>query len=91
MGRADKAPSGTLAPSAWPAWIMSFGKGYFPDDPVRQAVRTAEFHQWQSDRDAWLAKSGVTWLAVFNEYRRRVAVWQESHPEDRSRQGVHRG
>jgi len=83
MGRADKAPSGTLPPDQWPAWIMSFGKGYFPDDPVRQAVRTAEFHQWMRDRDAWLAKSGVTWMAVYNEHQRRGAAWQETHPEDR--------
>jgi hypothetical protein len=71
MGRADVARKGPLDPASWPAWVMSFGKGYFPDDPGRQAVRLAEFHQWQRDRDAWLAKSGVTWMAVYNEYRRR--------------------
>jgi hypothetical protein len=35
------------------------------------------------DRDAWLAKSGVTWMAVYNEYRRRGEAWQADHPEDR--------
>ena len=83
MGRTDVARKGPLDPASWPAWVMSFGKGYFPDDPERQAVRRAEFHQWQRDRDAWLAKSGVTWMAVYNEYRRRGAAWQETHPEDR--------
>jgi hypothetical protein len=72
-----------LPPDQWPAWIMSFGKGYFPDDPVRQAVRTAEFHQWRRDRDAWLAKAGVTWMAVHNEHRRRGEAWLALHPEDR--------
>ena len=41
------------------------------------------FHQWRRDRDAWLVKTGVTWMTVFNEYRRRVAVWQMAHPQDR--------
>jgi hypothetical protein len=72
-----------LPPAQWPDWVLSFPEPWISPDPVKQAARMARFHQWRRDRDAWLAKSGVTWLAVFNEYRRRVAVWQESHPEDR--------
>jgi hypothetical protein len=84
MGRADVARKGPLDPASWPTWVLSFGKGgYFPDDPVRQAVRTAEFHQWMRARDAWLAKSGVSWMAVYNERRRRGDAWQALHPEDR--------
>lgn len=55
-----------LDPADWPDWVLSFGRGYFPDDPVRQAVRTAEFHQWKRDRDAWFAERGIpkaAWVA----------------------------
>lgn len=84
MGRADKAPTGTLAPADYPRWVLSFGKGgYFPDDPVRQAVRTAEFHQWRRDRDAWLLEAGVSWSQVEREKRRRDDAWLALHPEDR--------
>jgi len=83
MGRADVARKGPLDPASWPSWVLSFGKGYFPDDPVRQAARMVEFRTWQKDSDAWRAEAGVTWMAVDNERRRRVAVWQETHPEDR--------
>ena len=91
MGRADVARKGPLDPASWPAWVLSFDKGYFPDDPVRQAARMVEFRTWQKDRDAWRAEVGVTWLAVDNERRRRAAAWQESHPEDRGRLETHHG
>jgi hypothetical protein len=83
MGRADKAPSGTLAPADYPKWVLSFGKGYFPDDPVRQAVRTAEFHQWRKDKAAWMAETGVSWSQMEREKRRRGEAWVALHPEDR--------
>ena len=73
----------TLTPDQWPDWVLSFPEPWISPDPVKQAARMVRFHQWRRDRDAWLAKAGVTWLAVFNEYRRRGDAWQESHPEDR--------
>jgi hypothetical protein len=87
MTRPNGVVRGTLPPDQWPDWVLSFPEPWISRDPVKQAARMARFHLWRRERDARMAKSGVTWLAVFNEYRRRVAVWQESHPEDRSRQG----
>jgi hypothetical protein len=53
------------------------------DYTVDCEARMVRFHQWRRDRDAWLARTGVTCLAVFNEDRRRAAVWQRTHPPDR--------
>ena len=73
MGRPN-GRNGTLEPADWPAWVLGFGKGYFPNDPVKQAARTVEFHQWQKDRDAWFRERGMTLsLRVCNEERRRRA------------------
>jgi len=83
MGRADKAPSGTLAPADYPRWVLSSGGGYFPNDPAKDAARRIEHQHWRRDRDAWMLKAGVSLSQVEREYRRRVAVWQETHPEDR--------
>jgi hypothetical protein len=83
MGRRTVFDAGPLEPAKWPDWVLSFPEPWISPDPVKQAARMVRFHQWRRDRDAWLAKAGVTWLAVFNEYRRRVAVWQAEHPEDR--------
>jgi len=82
-GRPNGVRRGQLEPADWPSWVLSFGKGYFPDDPDRQAVRMAEFRTWQKDSDAWRAEAGVTWMDVYNEHRRRTIAGQESHPEDR--------
>lgn len=73
----------TLPPDRWPEWVMSFPEPWISPDPVKQAARMARFHKWRRDRDAWLAKSGVTWMQVHNEHRRRIAAWQADHPEDR--------
>jgi hypothetical protein len=81
--RRPVAQSFTLTPDQWPDWVMSFPEPWISPDPVKQAARMVRFHQWRRDRDAWLAEVGVTWLAVDTERRRRAAVWQESHPEDR--------
>jgi hypothetical protein len=83
MGRADKVPSGALPPAKWPDWVLSFPEPWVSPDPLKQAARMVRFHQWRRDRDAWLLKAGVTWLAVHNEHRRRAAAWQADHPEDR--------
>lgn len=53
MGRADVARKGPLEPASWPLWVLSFGKGVFPHDKVRQAARRVEFRQWQQDRTDW--------------------------------------
>jgi len=84
MGRADVARKGPLDPASWPAWVLG-PRGTTSLDPVRAAVLRAEFHQWQQDRDAWFVDNGVpySWHACYNEHRRRAAVWQETHPEDR--------
>jgi hypothetical protein len=73
----------TLPPAKWPDWVMSFPEPWISPDPVKQQARMRRFHQWRRERDAWLAKSGVTWMAVYNEHRRRTAAWQADHPEDR--------
>jgi hypothetical protein len=85
MTRPNGVIRGTLPPDQWSSWVLSFGKGNFPDDPVRQAVRRTEFHQWRRDSDAWFAERGIPESArVCNEeHRRRAAAWQELHPEDR--------
>ena len=81
--RAPSTGASALTPDQWPAWVMSFPEPWISPDPLKQAARMARFNEWRRDRDAWLAKSGVTWMAVYNEYRRRGAAWQETHPEDR--------
>jgi hypothetical protein len=73
-----------LEPSAWPDWVLDFGKGYFPGDPVRQAVRMAEFRVWMRERAAWFAEHGIEgWVHECSDERRhRAAAWQADHPED---------
>jgi hypothetical protein len=73
MGRPNGALNETPGPADWPAWVLGFGNGgYFPNDPVRQAARSAEFRQWQKDRDAWFIEHGITLsLRVCNEEHRR--------------------
>lgn len=82
MGRADVARKGPLDPASYPGWVMSFPEPWISPDKVKQAARMARFHKWRRDRDAWLAKSGVTWMQVHTEHRRRTAAWQADHPED---------
>ncbi len=85
MGRADKAPTGTLAPADYPRWVLSFGKGgYFPNDPAKDAARRIEHqHRWRRERSAWMLKAGVSWSQVEREKRRRAAAWLALHPGDR--------
>jgi hypothetical protein len=83
MGRADKAPSGTLAPADYPRWVLSFKGGFFPDDPVKNTARMIEHQQWRRDRAAWLLEAGVSWSQVEREKRRRDDAWVALHPEDR--------
>lgn len=74
MGRADVARKGPLEPASWPLWVLRFGKGYFPDDKVRQAARMVEFRQWQRERSAWFAEHDLEVdLRVCNEEHRRRA------------------
>jgi hypothetical protein len=73
----------TLPPAKWPDWVMSFPEPWISPDPVKQAARMVRFHLWRRDRDAWLLKAGVTWMAVYTEHRRRTIAWQALHPEDR--------
>src|ERR1019366_2608342 len=72
----------TLPPDKWPSWVMSFPEPWISPDPVKQAARMVRFRQWRRDRDAWLLKAGVTWMAVHNEHRRRPSAWHALHPED---------
>jgi len=84
MGRPNGANRGPLTPDQWPDWVLSFGKGYFPDDPERQAVRRAEFRHWQRDCSAWFAEHGIedSSRVCNEEHRRRAKAWQAPHPED---------
>jgi hypothetical protein len=82
MARPSSASRGPLEPAQWPTWVLSFPEPWISPDPVKQAARVVRFHKWQRDRDAWLLNAGVTWMAVYNEHRRRAAVWQALHPED---------
>jgi hypothetical protein len=75
--------AGILTPDQWPDWVMSFPVPWVSPDVKRQAARMVRFHQWRRDRDAWLLKAGVTWMAVYTEHRRRTIAWQALHPEDR--------
>jgi hypothetical protein len=52
--------------------VLSFPEPWISADPVKQAARMVRFHQWRRDRDAWLLKAGMTWMAVYAEHRRRV-------------------
>jgi hypothetical protein len=61
---------------------MSFPEPWISPDPVKQAARMARFHLWRRERDAWLVKAGVSWMAVHREHQRRTAAWQADHPED---------
>jgi hypothetical protein len=74
MGRADVFRKGPIEPASWPLWVLAFGKGYFPDDPVRQDARMLEFHQWRQDRTDWFAEHDLKVdLRVCNEeHRRRI-------------------
>ena len=75
MGRADVARKGPLEPASWPDWVLSFGKGYFPDDKVRQDARMAEFKTWQLLRADWFEAHDLKVdLRVCNEEHRRRAV-----------------
>jgi hypothetical protein len=76
MTRPSIVSHGPLEPASWPLWVLAFGGGYFPDDPVRQAAKMLEFRQWQLDRAAWFADHGLDVnLRVCNEeYRRRATV-----------------
>lgn len=72
MGRRTVLDAGPLEPAEWPAWVLSFPEPWISADPVKQAARMARFHQWRRDRDAWLAKRGITKsVRVCNEERRR--------------------
>jgi hypothetical protein len=73
-----------LEPSAWPDWVLDFGGGV-PDDPAGQSTRMTEFRVWMTRRTAWFATHGIEeWVReCSDERRRRAAVWQETHPEDR--------
>ena len=82
MARLTVHKAAKLTPADWPSWIMSFPEPWISPDPVKQAARMVRFHKWRRDRDAWLAKSGVTWMAVHNEHRRRTAAWQADQPDD---------
>jgi hypothetical protein len=74
-----------LPPEQWPDWVLGFGGGFFPDDPVRQAARRAEFRVWMTRRAAWFAGHGLDANARVcgEERRRRALAWQADHPEDR--------
>jgi hypothetical protein len=85
MARLTVHKAATLTPADWPDWVMGFPEPWISPDPVKQAARMRRFHQWRRDRDAWLLKAGVTWMAVHNEHQRRTAAWQADHPEDRGR------
>ncbi len=75
MGRRTVFEVGPLEPDQWPLWVLRFGKGYFPDDKVRQSARMIEFRQWQQERSAWFADHDLDVnLRVCNEEHRRRAA-----------------
>jgi hypothetical protein len=64
-----------LTPDQYPDWVLAFGKGYFPDDKVRQDARMAEFKTWQLLRADWFEAHDLKVdLRVCNEEHRRRAV-----------------
>lgn len=74
MGRADVTRKGPLEPDQWPLWVLRFGKGYFPADPVKQSAQMLEFRQWQRDCAAWFADHDLEVnVRVCNEEHRRRA------------------
>jgi hypothetical protein len=85
MGRPDKAPSETLAPADWPSWVLSFGGGFCPDDPVRRAAQRIEFRTWQRLRTDWFEKQGLPVnVRVCTEERRRRALAAQGSSGSRS-------
>jgi hypothetical protein len=67
--------AGPLKPDESPAWVLAFRLGYFPNDPVRQAARLVEFHEWRKCRADWFEEQGlpVNLRACNEEHRRRAA------------------
>ena len=61
MGRRDvDAGSSRMGPQDWPDWILGPpSAGVHTDDPARQTVTMAAFHQWQVDRRDWFTAHGI--------------------------------
>jgi hypothetical protein len=85
MGRPSTASSGPIEPADWPDWVLAFAGGFQTTDPRRQAARMIEFRTWRTLRADWFAKHGIEDYSRVcgEERRRRAAVWQETHAEDR--------
>jgi hypothetical protein len=74
MGRPSPVRRGPLEPADWPLWVLRFGGGYCPDDPVKQAARRIEFRTWQVLRDEWFEHRGIAFsLRMCNEEHQRRA------------------